>query len=251
MMFAQKISLFSILLILLYFPVTYGQSSQLLFESANQDYQQGNYEQAIETYLRILEKGVESSEVQFNLGNAYYKINQYGKAILHYEKAKKTLANDEALEKNLKLVQLRIIDKIEPIPQLFLKEWWIEVLNLMSLEWYAWVTLALFVVLTSLIVINILSVRRINKLIWIFLSIFIFVLVLFINKAYISETTRFGIILVDKISIVSEPSISGNEMFILHEGTKVQVLRNSADWLEIKIADGKTGWLKTESLGHI
>ena len=241
----------AVFLTIIFFSEISAQSSQILFEGANSDYLEGNYEQAIEKYIQILNNDVQSGEVYFNLGSAYYKLNQYGRAILYYEKAEKFLSGDEALEKNLKLVRLRIIDKIEPIPQLFIKVWWNDVLNLLGLNMYAWITLIFFMVLTFLIAVNILRIRKMNKIIWIVASIFLLVLILFINKAYIFETIQFGIILSDKVSIVSEPNISGTEMFILHEGTKVQKLRKLGDWLEIKIADGKTGWLKSETLESI
>jgi len=241
----------TVFLTILFFSELSAQSSQILFESANRDYLEGKYDQAIEKYMQILNNDVQSGEVYFNLGNAYYKLNQYGRAILYFEKAKKSLGSDEALEKNLKLARLRIIDKIEPIPQLFLKVWWNEILNLLSIDIYAWITLIFFIGLTFLIAVNILSSRKMNKIIWLVTSIFMFLLILFINKVYIFETIQFGIILSDKVSIVSEPNISGTEMFILHEGTKVQALRKSGDWLEIKIADGKTGWLKSETMESI
>jgi tetratricopeptide (TPR) repeat protein len=227
------------------------QSPQILFESANRDYFEGNYEQAVEKYQKILENNVESGEVYFNLGNSYYKLDEYGRAILYFEKAKKYLSGDDALEKNLKLAQLHIIDEIEPIPQLFIKVWWNELLNLFSLEFYAWISLFLFTLLTFLIAINILQNKNIKNVIWVVASVVLFVLVIFINKAYIFETTQFGIILSDKVSIVSEPSLTGTEMFILHEGTKIQILRQSGAWLEIKIADGKTGWLNSTTVEKI
>ena len=227
------------------------QSYQILFESANRDYLAGQYDQAIEKYLQILENDIESGEVHFNLGNSYYKLDDYGRAILHYEKSKKFLGNDDALNKNLKLARLRIIDEIEPVPQLFLKVWWNEILNLLSLEILGWLTLFAFSCLVGLIALNILSIRKRNTIIWVFGLVFMIVLILFINKAYLFETIQFGIILEDKVSIVNEPNITGNEMFFLHEGTKVQMLRISGDWTEIKIADGKTGWLKTEYVANI
>ena len=147
------------------------QSAQILFESANRDYFEGNYEQSIEKYQKILENDVESGEVYFNLGNAYYKLDDYGRAILCFEKAKKYLSGDDALEKNLKLAQFRIIDEIEPIPQLFLQVWWNELLNLFSIEFYAWMSLMLFAILTFLIAVNILQNRNLKNIIWVVASI--------------------------------------------------------------------------------
>ena len=146
------------------------------------------------------------------------------------------------------MARLRIIDEIEPIPQLFLKMWWDKILNLFALEIYAWITFLMFIILSVLIAVNMVSMHSMRRWIWIIGSIFVFTLFLFMNKAYVFESSEFGIILSPKVSIVSEPNISGTEIFILHEGTKVEIKRVLDNWYEIKIADGKTGWLKTETL---
>jgi len=241
----------SILLIVLISLDVSGQSYQLYFESANKDYLEGRYEDAIEKYHKILLDNVESGEVYFNLGNAYYKTNQYGRAILYYEKSRKYLAGDDALEKNLKLARVRIIDKIEPVPQLFLRVWWNKILNLFSIEIYAWITFIIFVFLISIIAIRFLSGRSFNRILAIISSLFIITFFIFLNKVYIFETIQFGIILSQKVAVVSEPNLTGTEVFILHEGTKVQINRTLGEWIEIKIADGKTGWLKTDTLEYI
>lgn len=228
--------------------MVYGDSYQLYFEDANRAYFDGKYEEAVDKYLQILKNGAVSGEVYFNLGNSYYKLNQYGSAILYYEKAKRYLEGDEALEKNLKIARLHIIDEIDPIPQLFIKTWWEKLLNLFPLEIYAWITLLMFVVVSVLIAVKMISMLNLKKWIWSMSSIFLLLLILFTNKVYVFESSEFGIILSSKVSIVSEPNISGTEIFILHEGTKVEIKRVLDNWYEIRIADGKTGWLKIETV---
>jgi tetratricopeptide (TPR) repeat protein len=228
-----------------------GDSYQLYFEDANRAYLEGRYDEAAQKYLQLIDKGVASGEVYFNLGNSYYKMNQYGLAILYYEKANRFLQGDEALEKNLKLARLHTIDEIEPIPQLFLKTWWDKVLNIFGLEIYAWITLVVFFIFSVFIAINMVAAVNLRNWIWTLGSIFVFLLILFLNKVYIFESSKFGIILSPKVSIVSEPNISGKEIFILHEGTKVEISRTLDNWYEVKIADGKTGWLKNETVEMI
>jgi tetratricopeptide (TPR) repeat protein len=236
-------------LFILFTSILNAQDLESRFNSANQAYADEDYQQAIELYSGILEEGVESGEVFFNLGNAYYKINDLGRAILYYEKAKKYIEGDPALEQNLKLAQLRIVDKIEPIPKLFIIDWWDQLIHIFSLDIWLWLCLGIFFILTLLIAGLLLYSRRvIYKLIWATSFLFILILIITLSVVYEFETTKFGVILDEKVSVVSEPDIDGTEIFILHEGTKVKINRNLDSWLEVSIPDGKIGWLKQTSL---
>ena len=101
-----------IIILLGILPVFASDDLQALFNEGNQYYQAGEYEKAIKNYRSIIEQGYASGPLYFNLGNAYYKLNQLGEARLCYERAAKFLRNDEALQENLKLLSLRLVDQI-------------------------------------------------------------------------------------------------------------------------------------------
>jgi len=240
----------NLLITLLIFPVIlYGQNWENDFEQGNKDYSAGEYAAAIDNYLKIVAAGGESGEVYFNLGNAFYKMGEIGRAILYYEKANKFLTGDEALEQNLKIAQLKIVDKIEPLPQLFLTLWKDAILDMATINLFAWVCLGFFIIALIFLSLNIVYSKRIYFRTGIILfSIFIINLFLLIGKIHKLETENFAIIMDKKVSVVGEPSLSGSEVFILHEGTKVKINRLLDGWYEIAIADGKTGWIKSHSL---
>ncbi len=222
------------------------------FNEGNKAYKEGKYEESVNFYLKIIENNVESGEVFFNLGNAYYKLDEIGRAILYYEKAEKYLAGDEALQQNLQIARLKIIDEIEPIPKLFLTNWWEKLTHFLSLENLGWLTIFLFVFFVIFVSFNILLRRRfLLKIVLISGILLSLVLIFYSSRIYEFETTKFGVIFDKKISVVSEPGLGASELFILHEGTKVKINRNIDDWYEISIADGKTGWCKSYSVGII
>ena len=230
----------------------FGQDAEILFEEANRVYAQGDYQSAVDLYLKIINQGVESGEVYFNLGNAYYKLDQIGPSILYYEKAKKYIEGDAALEQNLTLAQLKIVDKIDSIPKLFIEEWWYEIIHFTSINTMLWITFSLFTLSILLIIIQIFYNRpAIRRVMWIFITIFLIMAILSVSRIYQFETSDFGVILEEKVSVFSEPGLSGTEVFILHEGTKVSINRRLDDWYEISIPDGKTGWLKSNTLAII
>lgn len=239
----------TVVLFILVSSLTYGQELDARFSEANQAYADEDFQQAISLYSKILDTGIESGEVYFNLGNTYYKTNNLGKTILYYEKARKYIEGDPALEQNLKLAKLRIIDKIEPIPELFIVEWWSELIHVFTLDTLLWLSFSIFTVLIVLIIGQLIYTRQFfQKLIWVTSLIFVLILIIALGVIYEFETTEFGIILAEKVSVLSEPDLGGTEVFILHEGTKVRINRMVNSWLEITIADGKTGWLEQKTL---
>ena len=241
-----------LLLILLLIQPLVASEWDIYFDEGNKAYSKGNYEDAVMHYTKILENGRESGELYFNLGNAYYKMDQIGKSIYYYEKASVFIEGDEALNQNLNIARLKIIDKIEPIPKLFIWIWIDGLLQFLSIENWGWLALFLFILMSVIYAFYILySKKSLFRMSWILLIIFAFVIVVFITKIYIFETNDFGIIFEKKVAVMSEPNIGASELFILHEGTKVKINRSLDNWYEISIADGKTGWCQAGAIGII
>jgi tetratricopeptide (TPR) repeat protein len=240
------------MIIFILIPMLNSQSVDIFFQQGNNAYAEGKYQEAVDLYLKVLNEGYTSGEVYFNLGNAYYKLDEIGRAILYYEKATHYLEGDEALARNLSIAELRVVDEIEPIPKIFLEEWWDWLIHIFSINTFAWLCLALFILISlfSALYINFAKINF-KRLLWISAVGFILVVSLFIGRIYQFESSQYGIILSPKVSVVSEPSLTGTEVFIIHEGTKVKINRSLDGWMEISLADGKTGWLKSDELERI
>ncbi len=233
----------------------YSQQSdvQKLFRQGNAFFQQGRYQQAIEQYRKIVELGYESGELYYNLGNAYFKINDLGRARLYYERARMFMPDDEALKENLALLQRRLIDKIDKPPRFFLSEWWDALLGLFSMTVWTYLVVGLFwlFIFSWAFRLYMLKQKRQNRggaLVTLTFVLFLFVAIVLFDKAYRFEKIKYGVILKPSVTVYSEPRAQATEIFVLHEGTKVRILRNNQEWLEIKLEDGKTGWLQKQSL---
>ncbi len=241
-----------LLIFLFSLQLTYASEWNVNLRDGNKAYSEGKYEDAVIHYLIIIENDVESGELYFNLGNAYYKLDEIGKSIYYYEKALNFIEGDEALEQNLKIAQLKIIDKIEPIPKLFIFEWIDGIIRILSIENWGWLTLILFIFMAIIFSVYLLLTKRVLfQFSWIFLILFSISIIIFTSRIYLFESYHFGIIFEKKIAVTSEPNLGASEVFILHEGTKIKINRKLHDWLEISIADGKTGWCKSNSIGVI
>ncbi len=238
----------------LFFALTvFATNPNALFEQGNQLYQQGKYQQAIEKYRQILEQGYESGALYFNLGNAYYKLNQLGAARLNYERAKKFLKNDEALNTNLNLLKLRLVDKIQTPPRFILSVWWEAVLEVFNLSLITWVVAGLFILLLLSFAAFLFHKRRhksdrFKSATITLLTLFIIATFILIQKIYQTESERYGVIMNPTVTVYAEPNPGGTEVFVLHEGTRVKIQRQAQDWFEIRLDDGKTGWMQQKFL---
>ena len=221
-------------------------------KEGNKAYSEGNYEEAVVHYSKIIDNNIESGELFFNLGNAYYKLDEIGKSIYYYEKSLNFIEGDESLDQNLKIARLKIIDKIEPIPKLFIFEWIDSIMRILSIENWGWLSLILFFFVAVIFSLYLLITKRILfQFSWIFLILFSISIIVFVSRIYLFESYQFGIIFEKKIAVMSEPNLGASEVFILHEGTKIKINRKLNGWLEISIADGKTGWCKSNLIGII
>ncbi len=94
------------------------------FERANNAYVEGNFEQSEDLYRQLLEEGYDSSELYFNLGNTYYRLDQIPLAILYYEKALKVHPRNKDYQYNLSIAKSKIEEPLEEVPEFFLNNWW-------------------------------------------------------------------------------------------------------------------------------
>ncbi|MBL0328956.1 MAG: tetratricopeptide repeat protein [Bacteroidetes bacterium] len=228
----------------------------MTFDSANSAYAKGDYQKAIDLYNRIIDSNQASSELYFNLGNAHYKANNIGLAILNYEKAKLLNPDDEDLVMNLKLANQKTEDKIDAAPQLFLSEWKNGIVNIFSEKAWSISCILFFVAALIFIGIYITSHRSGLKKLGFFVGLLLFILSIFLyfvaqDKYELTKNSSNAIVISGTATITGSPDEKGTKLFILHEGTKVEITEEQSEWTEIKIANGNVGWIKSKFISKI
>ncbi|OBQ55084.1 tetratricopeptide repeat protein [Tamlana sp. s12] len=227
--------------------------NQALFDKANAFYNDGKYAEAIDQYQAILESGVHSSEVYFNLANANYKLNNIAPSIYYYEKALLLDPTDQDIKNNLAYANNMTIDAIPVVPEAGLSKLIRNVTNKLSFDGWAITAVSLVFVFVILFLVyhfsyatgikRLMFVCSLTVLILMFIS-----LSLAFHKYNLDKKDNPAIIFVQESKVKSTPNATSEEVFRLHEGTKVQVEEAYTDWLKIKIADGKTGWVLNQDL---
>ena len=224
------------------------QTAAELFNQASISYEQKEYYEALSLYEDIESTGQFSSEIYFNKANCYYKLQQNAKAVLNYEKAIKLDPSDEDAQFNLHLVQLRLVDKLAQVPQPFYQIWISSVKNLMSIDYWAKAGILFLFIFCGLFIAFIFSkVYRLKKKAFSFSMISLSLAALTLSLAYYSFNTQKteAILMQDNAYIKSAPSSQSEDLFILHEGTKIEVLELFNDWKKIKLSDGMIGWVES------
>ncbi|MGB1042909.1 MAG: tetratricopeptide repeat protein [Tenacibaculum sp.] len=244
-----------IIVLLLFFLATISsaQNTDELFTNASTLYKKGKYQEAINIYQNIEKSGKNSSELYFNLANANYKLNNVAAAIYNYEKSIKLDPLNQDAQNNLIIAKRLTLDRIEALPKSVFQKLNSTFLQKLSYNTWAVVTVILSFVASFLFIMFYFSYMPNKKRFYFSTSIISFLL-LFVSLVITytqynqSKSTIEAIIFSEEVIIKNAPTNDANEIFTLHEGTKVNVLDTVDNWKKIKLADGKIGWMLSKNL---
>jgi tetratricopeptide (TPR) repeat protein len=220
---------------------------------ADSAYVHEHYQQAIAGYESLLKGGV-SADLYYNLGNAYYRTDNITKAILNYERALLLSPGDADTRFNLQMARSKTIDKITPESEMFFVTWYHSLVNLMSVDAWARTALIALAIAIILALAYLFSGRIWLRKVGFFGAFFLLVVFVLSNLFAFQQkqklTHRTGaIIMTNAATVKSTPSKNGTDLFILHEGTRVTITDGSmSGWKEIRVADGKQGWIDARQL---
>lgn len=226
------------------------------WESGNKAYIDGDYQKAIEEYTAIIDGGEYSMKLYYNLANAYFKMGANGKAILYYNKALRIAPSQEDIRHNLAIAEAQTKDRIAVIPEFFLNSWLRMVRNSMSCMAWSILSLVAFGVLLAFALLFLLASRLRWRKLGFYGALCAFMLFVATTSFAVSSRNDMlshneAIVMGSAISVKSSPDRSATDLFVLHEGTKVKVLTEVDEWVEVAIADGKKGWTERKNIGEI
>lgn len=249
-----KIYIFFFGFILSLFPLSAENTD---INAASDAYRNGNFKKSIELYEIIvdsfLKQGEESAELYYNLGNAYFRDNQIGKAILNFERALLLDPGDADIRHNLRFANLRTEDKIDTTQNLFFVNWFRSIQNMFNSNTWATIAIILFIFFLGCAAMYLFVRILWAKKVAFYTNILIFVLLIAANvfsfrQKDLRQNHSQAIILTGAVTAMSSPDKNSTEVFQLHEGTKVKITGTDGIWYEVEIANGSVGWLNQESV---
>lgn len=216
-------------------------------------YIKNDFASAIQIYESLLQQG-EAPEIYYNLGNCYYKTDDIARAILNYERALLLSPGNADIRANLEIARSKAIDKVTPVPEIFFITWIKSLVNSQSSDAWARTGIISFLLLLVSLAIFFFTQHIKWKKIG-FSAAILFLIVTVLSNLFASQQKSYltnrndAIILSPSVTVRSTPSESGTSLFVLHEGRKVEIKDNSMrEWKEIRLEDGKVGWVPSSSI---
>ena len=224
-----------------------------VFAQGNFEYQRGNYEAAERLYGRILNAGLDSGPLYYNLGNTCFKQKRLGDAIYYWEKAKRRLPGDKEIRENLELANLLTVDRIEVAASSWPLRILSRALGIFTIKQETWIVLGFFVGANILFALYLLSSspRGSFRLLVAFVGLGLLSVVFACSlcwKIYDQDFRKRAVVVEQKVDVRSGPGPENIAVFTIHEGTRVQVYRFNNDWCQISLPNGWSGWLRQHSI---
>lgn len=236
--------------------VGFAAGDNRLEQQAEQLYSEGKYNEAAEAYQKILDEGVESAELYYNIGNCFYKMGENTRAILYYERALLLDPSDGMARYNLEMAQKAVVDKIEVLPELFLVRWYKAVETNFSADQWGYISVGLFLIFLVMAALFFYSPSVGVKKTGFVVGLIVFFLtigsIFFAYKQDKRVSQReYAIVMTPSVTVKGAPDNSGTSLFLIHEGLKVRVIGELGEWYNIRLADGNEGWVAKSDIEKI
>jgi tetratricopeptide (TPR) repeat protein len=234
----------------------FAQTAPDEFERGSAFYRDGKYDQAALSFESILKQGLASPSLYFNIGNCYYRMGKIAPAIMAYERALRLQPNDADIKHNLELVNLKTLDRIEPLPELFFIVWlrsFSAVVPLhMTVRLFAACWLLLFASLSLFYLLTNSTLFRFLRGLAIAAAIALIPLAIVLVTQVIDSRNRTdAVITASVVTAKTSPDNQSLDAFVAHEGLKVKLSDAVGEWMKIVLPDGKVGWIRAQDCERI
>ena len=225
-------------------------------QNADAEYSKGNYVQAIKDYEELLKKN-KSAALYYNLGNAYYRTDNITQAVLAYERALLLSPGDDDIMFNLQMARSKTIDKITPESEMFFFSWGRSLVNLMSVDGWATLSIVSIALALVLLLVYLFSSATALRKVGFFGGILLIVLFVLSNifaykQRSMLENRKGAIVISPSLTIKKTPSAGSSDVSVIHEGTRVDITDDTMrDWKAVKLADGREGWVPASQIEKI
>jgi len=220
---------------------------------ANTFYQQKQYDSAAYYYEQIAATKPQEASLYYNLGNTYYRLNKIGLAVLNYQKALYIKPDLKQAADNLALTESRISNRIPTASDIFFVSWWNTLTEGQNNVIWAITSLIIFIVIISLSIlrrfgkaVSITSPQLTGTLIVILLICLVFAFASAGNKLH----TGMGVVMQNDAPLMNEQH-TGKAQNLVPEGTTVTILGTRTGWTQVRLPDGRTGWLQEGLINKI
>jgi len=246
---------FAPLLLLLGVPLLAHAGTDALLKSAQDAYSQGDYEQALVRYDSV-NTTQSSASLLFNIGNCWSKLGDTPHAILYYERALRAAPGAEDIQANLDQARTKVVDRVNELPGFTLGSLWDRLQGGTDVDQWARRSLWACAITALLVALSFFLRQAALKRILLSVGALGFVMTvcaagLAAFRVHEVDSRMEAIIMQPKVDILGEPHEGATTLFILHDGTKLSVLKEQDGWSEVKLSNGSVGWVQRSALETI
>lgn len=219
------------------------------WSKANNFYVDKEYDSAVIYYEKIAASKPANHELYYNLGNAYYRLNQIGLSILNYKRALRLQPNYSKAQDNLVLAQSRMSKNINPAKDIFFIRWWKAITNPGSAQILAIISLVLFLIVAGIFFYSRWkkNASQVQQTI-LYTSIFLFCIMMITAIVSARKKSSHDEAVVLDSDAIFKVDIKGTKTEMLPEGTIVEFEEAEGDWIKVELPDSRQGWMRTSSL---
>lgn len=221
---------------------------------ADSAYVQEDYATAAQFYQMMIDSCGGSAQLYYNLGNCYYRQDSIARAILNYERARLLDPSDDDIRFNLEMARAKTVDRVMPANEMFFVSLFHRLVLSFSLQTWSWLGLLTFLLMLAAIAAYFFLPTLSGKKIGFTVAIVALLISLFANLAAYQQLHHMedrdnAVIMSSSVVVKSTPSQAGTDLFILHEGTRVEIKDDTMnDWVEVQVSDGKAGWISRSDI---
>lgn len=216
----------------------------------------GQYAAAVSIYDSLWRAGHESADLHYNLSLAYYRQKDFGRTMLHLEKAARLAPYDRAIRTNLQLLRNEQEDGLLPLPRFFLQKWVLAIAARLAVDTWAALALLLVVLAVGVLLAGLRGWSLPARKFWpltvsglLVLSV-LFVLLAGYRQAELARTDQ-AVLLAPEMSPRIAPDAGAETSFTVHAGLRVRILDRFENWIKVQLPDGREGWLPQTEVGEI
>jgi len=222
------------------------------FDAGNKYYEKGDYASAIKEYGKIIGRDTASGNLYYNIGNCYFKKGDIGHALLYYERAKRLMPQDADLRSNYEFA----LSQEKAQGQMAEKPLTAKALDILfgglTIDGLAIYLSSAWGLLIFCLSVSIFS-RGARRLMPYALAVIV-IMALPAAAAFqdrLAGLERDAIITAKAVDAKFEPFDSATTYFQVNQGNLVREIDEKEGWRKIRRADGKLGWVKSDSLEKI
>lgn len=212
------------------------------FDAANKLYEQGKFAEAAAAYETLAQSGTASAALYYNLGNAFFKSGQLGKALAAYRNAQRIAPRDPELRANIQFVRGQVQ---APTVLPSATERWLATLTVN--EWTTLVAVVLWLWLGLLVVLQFRPAWKPSLRGWLWFGGVATVAICICLAAAWSNSSASTAIVVAKDAVLHNgPLDEAPGSITVHDGAELTVVDSNSGWLQVRIDSSRTGWIKRE-----